>query len=124
MHESALQSQTWQSGVIAGLNIAEYVWRVLSENVVVTRCFSDGSKVLAGDVILTIEGYARTIFAGERTALNFLCHMSGIATQTRAFVDMIAHTKARLTCTRKTLPGLRAIEKYAVHVGGGSNCRT
>src|SRR6202043_3973948 len=77
----------------------------------------------AGTKLMTISGNARAILSAERTALNFVGHLSGIATATAAFVARIAHTKARIICTRKTTPGLRALEKYAVRCGGGFNHR-
>ena len=83
----------------------------------------DGSVVAPGDVIATIEGPARGLLTGERTALNFLCHLSGVATATASLVSAAQGTKARIVCTRKTTPGLRALEKYAVRAGGGSNHR-
>ena len=83
----------------------------------------DGDTIGAGSKLMTIAGNARAILSSERTALNFLGHMSGIATATAAFVHKIAHTKARIICTRKTTPGLRALEKYAVRCGGGFNHR-
>ena len=79
--------------------------------------------VAPGDVIATIEGPARGLLTGERTALNFLCHLSGVATATASLVSAAQGTKARIVCTRKTTPGLRALEKYAVRAGGGSNHR-
>ena len=83
----------------------------------------DGSVVAPGDVIATIDGPARGLLTGERTALNFLCHLSGVATATASLVAAAQGTKARIVCTRKTTPGLRALEKYAVRAGGGSNHR-
>ena len=83
----------------------------------------DGSVVAPGDIIATIDGPARGLLTGERTALNFLCHLSGVATATASLVSAAQGTKARIVCTRKTTPGLRALEKYAVRAGGGSNHR-
>ena len=110
-------------GTIAGLALAETAFAALDPTVRFTASVADGDTVLAGATIATIAGSARAILAAERTALNFLGHLSGIATATRAMADAIAHTKARITCTRKTTPGLRALEKYAVRCGGGSNHR-
>ena len=84
---------------------------------------ADGSRLAPGDLIAMIRGPARGILTAERTALNFLCHLSGVASATRGIVDAIAGTKAQVVCTRKTMPGLRAAQKYAVRVGGGSNHR-
>jgi nicotinate-nucleotide pyrophosphorylase (carboxylating) len=83
----------------------------------------DGTTVEQGAVLATVEGQARAVLAGERVALNFLGHLSGVATATRQLVDAVAGTKARIVCTRKTTPGLRALEKYAVRCGGGHNHR-
>ena len=83
----------------------------------------DGDQVLPGTVIASVSGHARSILSAERTALNFMCHLSGISTLTSKFVSQIAHTDARMCCTRKTIPGLRASQKYAVRCGGGSNHR-
>lgn len=83
----------------------------------------DGSKVAAGETIATVSGPARGLLAAERTALNFLCHLSGIATATAEIVEAVRGQKARIVCTRKTTPGLRALEKYAVRAGGGANHR-
>src|SRR4029077_9586280 len=82
-----------------------------------------GSRLSPGDLIAVIRGPARGILTAERTALNFLCHLSGVASATRGIVDAIAGTKAQVVCTRKTMPGLRTAQKYAVRVGGGSNHR-
>ncbi|RWF14552.1 MAG: carboxylating nicotinate-nucleotide diphosphorylase, partial [Mesorhizobium sp.] len=84
---------------------------------------ADGSAAAAGDVVATVHGPARALLTAERTALNLLCHLSGIATQTAAIVDAVRGTKATIVCTRKTTPGLRALEKYAVRAGGGANHR-
>src|SRR6185437_9403328 len=83
----------------------------------------DGSRVAPGDLIATVRGPARGLLSAERIALNFLCHLSGVASATASVVDAVRDHKARITCTRKTTPGLRALEKYAVRVGGGSNHR-
>jgi nicotinate-nucleotide pyrophosphorylase (carboxylating) len=84
---------------------------------------ADGDPVSAGAVVARISGKARAVLSAERVALNYLCHLSGIATLTRRYCDAVAGTHARITCTRKTTPGLRAFEKYAVRAGGGSNHR-
>jgi nicotinate-nucleotide pyrophosphorylase (carboxylating) len=110
-------------GTIAGLALAEAAFAALDPTVRFAASVADGDTVPAGATIATISGSARAILAAERTALNFLGHLSGIATATRAMADAVAHTKARITCTRKTTPGLRALEKYAVRCGGGSNHR-
>src|SRR5215475_10915298 len=112
-----------QPGVIAGLPLVEAVFRKLAPDIGITAHERDGAAVAAGDALMTIAGNARAILAGERVALNFLGHLSGIATATAAFVARVAHTRTRVTCTRKTTPGLRALQKYAVRCGGGFNHR-
>lgn len=112
------------AGVIAGLDIAKEVFRMLDERVLFTPLIADGDAVKPRDLVARLEGPTRAILTGERVALNFLQRLSGIATLTRAFVDAIAGTGATILDTRKTTPGLRALEKYAVRVGGGANHRT
>ncbi len=112
-----------QSGVIAGLPLVAAAFRRLSPEIEIAPHSSDGEAVKAGAKLMTISGNARAILGAERVALNFLGHLSGIATATAEFVKRIAHTKARVICTRKTTPGLRALEKYAVRCGGGYNHR-
>ncbi len=112
-----------QPGTLAGLVLAEAAFRLLDANIVFKPERADGNTVAAGDIIATVEGNARAILAAERTALNFLGHLSGVASATAALVAAVAGTKARITCTRKTLPGLRAFQKYAVRCGGGFNHR-
>jgi len=103
--------------------MAERVFRSLDPEIEVTCLHNDGSFVEAGAKIVSIKGNARAILSGERTALNFLAHLCGIATLTRRFVEQLAGTRTRIRDTRKTTPGLRALEKYAVKTGGGSNHR-
>jgi nicotinate-nucleotide pyrophosphorylase (carboxylating) len=110
-------------GVIAGLAIACTVFSRLDLRVEITSTVSDGAVVHDGDVVCTIRGPARTILTGERTALNFMQRLSGIATQTRKFVDAVAGTEAKILDTRKTTPGWRSLEKAAVKAGGGENHR-
>jgi nicotinate-nucleotide pyrophosphorylase (carboxylating) len=112
-----------QTGIIAGLDIAKLAFQLTDPTIKMTAKQSDGSKVTAGQVIASVTGPARGILTAERTALNFLCHLSGIATATASFVTAVQKYKARIVCTRKTTPGLRTIEKYAVRAGGGSNHR-
>ena len=112
-----------QAGTVAGLIAAECAFRLVDPMLTRKVEKPDGSKVGAGDVVVIIEGSARSILTAERVALNFVGHLSGIATATRALVDAIAGTKARIVCTRKTTPGLRLLEKYAVRCGGGFNHR-
>jgi len=112
-----------KGGTIAGLPLVEAALRKLDPAASITAHHHDGDAVAAKAKLLTIEADARALLAAERTALNFLGHLSGIATATAAFVKLIAHTKARVCCTRKTTPGLRALQKYAVRCGGGFNHR-
>ena len=112
-----------QAGVIAGLPIAEAAFRKLDPEVSITAHLRDGATVAAGTALLEVAGSARLLLGAERVALNFLGHLSGIATATASFVRLVAGTEARVCCTRKTTPGLRALEKYAVRCGGGFNHR-
>jgi nicotinate-nucleotide pyrophosphorylase (carboxylating) len=112
-----------EAGVIAGLPLVAAAFRRLAPQIVIAAQARDGAPVQRGAKLMTISGNARAILGAERVALNFLGHLSGIATATAAFVARIAHTKARVICTRKTTPGLRALEKYAVRCGGGYNHR-
>lgn len=112
-----------QSMVLAGLPLAEAVFKTCDATVAFTAHAQDGARLAAGDVIAHIRGNARAILTAERSALNLVQHLSGIATLTRAYMDRIAHTKAKLLDTRKTVPGLRLAAKYAVRMGGGHNHR-
>lgn len=114
---------TRQPGVIAGLDIATAVFQTVDANLHVEQLVSDGTAVAANDRLSRIEGSARSILTAERTALNFLGRLSGIATLTAACVAAVAGTRAAIIDTRKTTPGLRALEKYAVRMGGGRNHR-
>ncbi|WP_454745305.1 carboxylating nicotinate-nucleotide diphosphorylase [Ciceribacter selenitireducens] len=118
---AALNSR--EDGVIAGIELARAAFRLVDPSVVFEAKVADGDRVKPGDALIRVEGPARSILSAERVALNFLMHLSGVATYTARFAAEIAHTHARVTCTRKTLPGLRAVEKYAVRLGGGSNHR-
>jgi nicotinate-nucleotide pyrophosphorylase (carboxylating) len=112
-----------QAGVIAGLPLAVATFQKLSPDINIQAHFRDGDSVAAGVQVLMISGPARAVLAGERTALNFVGRLSGIATLTADYVRHTAGTKMRICCTRKTTPGLRALEKYAVRCGGGFNHR-
>lgn len=112
-----------ESGVIAGLDVAERVFQQLDPSVVFNREVEEGSHVQKGDIILEIDGNVRALLKGERTALNILQRLSGIATKTREFSDKIKDLQASIVDTRKTAPGLRILDKYAVKTGGGSNHR-
>jgi nicotinate-nucleotide pyrophosphorylase (carboxylating) len=110
-------------GVVAGIDLALLAFALIDPAITASVEKPDGSRIAKGDTIATIAGPARGILTAERVALNFLCHLSGIASATAAVVDSIRGTKARVICTRKTLPGLRMVQKYAIRVGGGFNHR-
>ncbi len=112
-----------EAGVVSGLIAADLAFKLVSPDVRLTPRAPDGSEVAAGSVIAELEGPARALLTGERVALNFLVHLSGVATATQRLVKSVAGTKARIICTRKTLPGLRVLQKYAVRCGGGFNHR-
>jgi len=112
-----------KAGTVSGLIAAEIVFRLCEPRLAFDVSAADGSTVAAGTVLAVIEGPARGILSAERVALNFTGHLSGVATATRALVDAVAGTRARIVCTRKTTPGLRLLEKYAVRCGGGFNHR-
>jgi nicotinate-nucleotide pyrophosphorylase (carboxylating) len=112
------------AGVVAGLGIAALVLHtVAGDDLTIEHRAPDGSRVAAGDVVMRVHGPTRGLLTGERTALNLACHLSGVATATSHWVDALAGTRARVLDTRKTLPGLRALQKYAVRCGGGVNHR-
>jgi len=112
-----------KEGRLAGIPLAIFVFTSLDPELEIQTTLEDGNNFKAGDAIMEIQGCGRPIVAAERTALNFLSHLSGIATLTREFARRVAGTGARIVDTRKTLPGLRALEKYAVRCGGGWNHR-
>ncbi|KGF66747.1 nicotinate-nucleotide pyrophosphorylase [Hoeflea sp. BAL378] len=112
-----------EAGVIAGLPLAAAAFRLIDPAINFEALVADGARVEPGATIARISGPARGVLSAERVALNYLMHLSGVATYTARFADAIAHTSARVTCTRKTIPGLRAVEKYAVRCGGGSSHR-
>ena len=112
-----------QTGVVAGLDYALTAFRLIDPAIEIRVERPDGTRLRPGDRIATVSGPARGILTAERTALNFLSHLSGVASATRGIADAIAGTRAQVCCTRKTMPGLRAAQKYAVRVGGGSNHR-
>ena len=112
------------AGILAGGKVAVWTFQAVDQSLRCVLTCRDGAALARGRTILTIEGRARSIFAAERTALNVLGHLSGIATLTRAFVRKARGTRAVILDTRKTLPGLRALEKYAVRIGGGKSHRT
>lgn len=112
-----------QAGTVAGLDVAAMAFRLLDSNVYMRVSRPDGREVQAGDVLAVVEGPARALLTGERTALNFLGRMCGIATTTSALVAAVGNSPTRIVCTRKTAPGLRVLDKYAVRAGGGANHR-
>jgi nicotinate-nucleotide pyrophosphorylase (carboxylating) len=121
--KSRAEINTRQAGVVAGLDMARLAFHAFDPDVTFTPKKNDGDSVKPGDCLAIVEGSARSILSAERVALNFLCHLSGIASETHKFVDAVKPHKARICCTRKTTPELRALEKYAVRAGGGSNHR-
>ncbi len=122
-HRSVVVMAVREPGVIAGLDAAELAFQLVDPTIVMRRQVQDGAAVAPGDIIATIEGPSRGLLTAERTALNFLGHLSGIASVTATIAAAISGTKASVACTRKTTPGLRALEKYAVRAGGGMNHR-
>ena len=112
-----------EKAVIAGLDIARRVFEHLDPKIIFRPKCKDGDIVMDSGIVLKVEGKLRSLLMGERTALNFLQHLSGIATHVRSYMDRLANKKVRLVDTRKTTPGLRVLEKYAVRVGGACNHR-
>jgi len=112
-----------ERGILCGINIARIVYELLDKKIKFTSFKNEGDVIKTNDVLAKVEGPAISLLTGERTALNFLTHLSGIATSTSMMVKLISETNTKILCTRKTTPGLRNIEKYAVKVGGGINHR-
>lgn len=112
-----------EAGVIAGMELARAAFRLVDPAIRFEALVADGDRIAPGAALARISGRARGLLSAERVALNFLMHLSGIASYTARFADEIADTPAKVCCTRKTIPGLRALEKYAVRLGGGSNHR-
>ena len=112
-----------EKGILCGINIAKIVYKLLDKQIKFTSVKNEGDMIKTNDVLAKVEGPAISLLTGERTALNFLTHLSGIATSTSMLVKLISKTNTKILCTRKTTPGLRNIEKYAVKVGGGINHR-
>ena len=121
--ESKAEIVARSDGILAGAHAATRAFTLVDDGLSVRFHFDDGSALARGDVVAVVEGPAGSILTAERTALNFLGHLSGIATATNALVRAAEGTNARICCTRKTTPGLRALEKYAVRAGGGVNHR-
>ncbi len=118
-----LQIRARQAGVICGMDLARLAFALIDPQIEFTSLVADGERVTADTVLATVRGNARHLLTAERTALNFLTHLSGIATATQHIVDSVAAYPAQITCTRKTIPGLRIVQKYAVRCGGGRNHR-
>ncbi|MCI0599612.1 MAG: carboxylating nicotinate-nucleotide diphosphorylase [Beijerinckiaceae bacterium] len=112
-----------EKGVVAGLDLAKLAFELIDTSIALEAGIEDGASAGPGSIIASVTGPARGILTAERTALNFLGHLSGIASAAALLVEAVQGTKARITCTRKTTPGLRGIEKYAVRAGGGANHR-
>jgi nicotinate-nucleotide pyrophosphorylase (carboxylating) len=121
--QAQLQIKARQAGVICGIDLARLSFALVDAQIEFIAQVQDGETVEAGAVLATVKGNARHLLTAERTALNFMTHLSGIATATRQIVDSVAQYPAQITCTRKTIPGLRIVQKYAVRCGGGRNHR-
>ncbi|GAF56431.1 quinolinate phosphoribosyltransferase [Psychrobacter sp. JCM 18901] len=121
--QAQLQIKARQAGVICGIDLARLSFALVDTQIEFIAQVQDGETVEAGAVLATVKGNARHLLTAERTALNFMTHLSGIATATRQIVDSVAQYPAQITCTRKTIPGLRIVQKYAVRCGGGRNHR-
>ena len=121
--QAQLQIKARQAGVICGMDLARLSFALIDEQIEFIAKVNDGATVEAGTVLATVRGNARNLLTAERTALNFMTHLSGIATDTKKIVDSVADYPAQITCTRKTIPGLRIVQKYAVRCGGGRNHR-
>ena len=121
--QAQLQIKARQAGVICGMDLARLSFALVDGQIEFEAHIQDGESVSAGTVLATVRGNARHLLTAERTALNFMTHLSGIATATRQIVDSVADYATQITCTRKTIPGLRTVQKYAVRCGGGRNHR-
>lgn len=121
--QAQLQIKARQVGVICGMDLARLSFALVDAQIEFAAQVVDGETVAAGTVLAIVSGNARHLLTAERTALNFMTHLSGIATATRQIVDSVAEYPAQITCTRKTIPGLRTVQKYAVRCGGGRNHR-
>ena len=121
--QAQLQIKARQAGVICGMDLARLSFALVDAQIEFIAQVVDGETVAAGTVLAIVSGNARHLLTAERTALNFMTHLSGIATATRQIVDSVAEYPAQITCTRKTIPGLRTVQKYALRCGGGRNHR-
>lgn len=122
-HHSILEFRARQAGCLAGIDVAALAFELIDPSIRMQQHLKDGERLEPGTLIATVEGSSHALLTAERTALNFMGHLSGVASVTRSIVDAISGTTAKLACTRKTTPGLRALEKYAVRAGGGINHR-
>ena len=121
--QAQLQIKARQAGVICGMDLARLSFALVDAQIEFIAQVVDSETVAAGTILAIVSGNARHLLTAERTALNFMTHLSGIATATRQIVDSVAEYPAQITCTRKTIPGLRTVQKYAVLCGGGRNHR-
>ncbi len=121
--QAQLQIKARQAGVVCGIDLARLSFALVDAQIEFAAQVADGETVAAGTILAIVSGNARHLLTAERTALNFMTHLSGIATATRQIVDSVAEYPAQITCTRKTIPGLRTVQKYAVRCGGGRNHR-
>ena len=121
--QAQLQIKARQAGVICGMDLARLSFALVDAQIEFIAQVVDGETVAAGTILAIVSGNARHLLTAERTALNFMTHLSGIATDTKKIVDSVADYPAQITCTRKTIPGLRIVQKYAVRCGGGRNHR-
>ncbi|MCF9033968.1 carboxylating nicotinate-nucleotide diphosphorylase [Acinetobacter nectaris] len=121
--EAKLHIVARESGVLCGIDLARLTFKTMNAHLEFHAHLEDGAALTPNTIIASIQGNAHAILSAERTALNFLTHLSGIATTTHEIQSSISHTSTRLTCTRKTIPGLRDVQKYAVRTGGGRNHR-
>lgn len=121
--QAKLEIKARQAGVICGMDLARLSFAMVDSQIEFVAQVADGEWVDAGTILASVRGNARHLLTAERTALNFMTHLSGIATDTRKIVDSVAEYPAQITCTRKTIPGLRIVQKYAVRCGGGRNHR-
>ncbi len=121
--EAIIAMAARQDGVVAGIDLAAIAFELIDPALKIDTLIADGGAVTKGDKVMRVSGHARAILAAERVALNFAGHLSGVATLTNTMVKLVEGTGARIVCTRKTTPGLRALEKRAVRLGGGANHR-
>lgn len=121
--QAQLQIKARQAGVVCGMDLARLSFALVDAEIAFVAEVADGDRVEADTVLATVRGNAHHLLTAERTALNFMTHLSGIATATRQVVDSVSNYPAQITCTRKTIPGLRIVQKYAVRCGGGRNHR-